>query len=261
MCVRERSDVFLWMRCVMQLADCLLAVPQSSRHASPADSALWKKEREGRNFRSVSDIRRMRITRLSLGIFKHLFHTRDLNGIPREVLVRDAHSITLYRTAYACIKSCPCGCWKIQQHSFIPQTRNVRPFLAKASCSQTSHCLQGDEQNACTWRVSKWESVAHVAFLYKSLTVRFSAIYPLHVIYFLGRAEALKLSGLCLPLRQVLCHRQLRIFSVLFSSGEALADLDFHSKVRRLEEGSNYFPAEGTETQANTGTVKVSHSH
>lgn len=45
---RERSDVFPWMRCVTQLADCLLAVPQSSRHASPADSALRKKEREER---------------------------------------------------------------------------------------------------------------------------------------------------------------------------------------------------------------------
>lgn len=52
----ERSDVFLWMRCVMQLADCLLVVPRSSRHASPADSALRKKEREGRNFMNVSDI-------------------------------------------------------------------------------------------------------------------------------------------------------------------------------------------------------------
>lgn len=42
------SDVFLWMRCVMQLAACLLKVPLSSRHASPADSALRKKERGGR---------------------------------------------------------------------------------------------------------------------------------------------------------------------------------------------------------------------
>lgn len=171
---REGSDVFLWMQCVMQLADCLLTVPQSSRHASPADSALWKKE--GKNFTNVSDIWRTGIARLSLGIFKHVFHTRDLNSVPREILVRVALSITLYRTAYACIKSYPCGCWKIQQHSFIPQTRNVRPFLAKASCSQTSLCLQGDEQNACTWRVSKWESMAHVAFLYKNLIVGFSAL-------------------------------------------------------------------------------------
>lgn len=42
------SDVFLWMRCVMQLAACLLVVPLSSRHANPADSALRKKERGGR---------------------------------------------------------------------------------------------------------------------------------------------------------------------------------------------------------------------
>lgn len=97
--------------------------------------------------------------RLSSRIFKSVFHTRDSGGVPGEVSEKDAHTITLYRIAYARIKSCLCGCWKIQQHSFIPQTRNVRPFLAKASCSQTSHCLQGDEQNACTRRVSKWERV------------------------------------------------------------------------------------------------------
>lgn len=74
---RERSDVFPWMRCVTQLADCLLAVPQSSRHASPADSALRKKEREERNFTNVSDIWGMGITRLSSRIFEPVFHTRD----------------------------------------------------------------------------------------------------------------------------------------------------------------------------------------
>lgn len=156
---RERSDVFLRMRCVMQLADCLLAVPQSSRHASPADSALWQKEREGRNFTNVFDIWGTGIARLPSRIFKSVCHIRASSGFSKEVLEKDAHAITLYRIAYARIKSCLCGCWKIQQHSLIPQTRNVRPFLAKASCSQTSHCLQGDEQNACTWRVSKWERV------------------------------------------------------------------------------------------------------
>lgn len=156
---REGSDVFLWMRCVMQLADCLLAVPQSSRHASPADSALWKEEREGRNFSNLSDIRGMGIAGLSLKISQPVFHIRDSSGVLGEVLEEDVHTKTLRGTAYASIKSCLCGCWNIQQHSFIPQTRNVRPFLAKASCSQTSHCLQGDEQNACTRRVSKWERV------------------------------------------------------------------------------------------------------
>lgn len=147
------------MRCVMQLADCLLAVPQSSRHASPADSALRQKEREGRNFTNVSDMWGTGIARVSSRIFESVFHTGDSSVVPREVLEKDGHRITLYRTAYARIKSCLCGCWRIQQHSFIPQTRNVRPFLAKASCSQTSHCLQGDEQNACIWRVSNWETV------------------------------------------------------------------------------------------------------
>lgn len=50
---RERrggSDVFLWMRCVMQLAGRPLAVPPSSRRASPADSALWKKEKGREQF-------------------------------------------------------------------------------------------------------------------------------------------------------------------------------------------------------------------
>lgn len=98
---RERSDVFLWMMCVMQLADCLLTVPQSSRHASPADSAIRKKEREGRNFTNVTDIQDTGITRLSSRIFEPVFHTRDLSGVLREVLEKDAHRITLYRTAYA----------------------------------------------------------------------------------------------------------------------------------------------------------------
>lgn len=44
---RERSDVFLWMCNAAGRLPAL--VPQSSRHASPADSAFWKKEREGRN--------------------------------------------------------------------------------------------------------------------------------------------------------------------------------------------------------------------
>lgn len=44
------SDVFLWMRCVMQLAGRPLAVPPSSRRASPADSALWKKEKGREKF-------------------------------------------------------------------------------------------------------------------------------------------------------------------------------------------------------------------
>lgn len=156
---REGSDVFLWMQCVMQLAVCLLVVPQSSRHASPADSALWKQEREGRNFSNLSDIRGMGIAGLSSKISESVFHIRDSSGVPGEVLEKDVHTKTLRGTAYASIKSCLCGGWKIKQHSFIPQTRNVRPFLAKASCSQTSHCLQGDKQNACTWRVSKWERV------------------------------------------------------------------------------------------------------
>lgn len=94
-----------------------------------------------------------------LRISEPVFHARDSSGVPREVSERNAHLITLHRAAYARIKSCPCGCWKIQQHSLIPQTRNVRPFLAKASCAQRSHCLQGDEQNAHTWRVSKWKRV------------------------------------------------------------------------------------------------------
>lgn len=122
-------------------------VPQSSRHASPADSALWKKEREGRNFSNISDTRGTGITGLSSRIpalTPGTFQWCPQRGI------RDAHMITLFRTAYVCTKSCLCGCWKIHQHSFIPQTRNVRPFLAKANCSQTRHCLQGNKQNAGT---------------------------------------------------------------------------------------------------------------
>lgn len=35
---------------------------------------------------------------------------------------------------------------------------------------------------------SERESTAHVTFLYKNFIIRFSAVYLLHVIYFLGRA-------------------------------------------------------------------------
>lgn len=86
------------------------------------------------------------------------FHTRDSRRVPREVLGTDAHSITSHRTAYTVTKWCLHSLWRAQQHSFTPQTWDARPLLAKASCSQTSHCLQGDEQSACRWRVSKWET-------------------------------------------------------------------------------------------------------
>lgn len=59
----------------------------------------------------------------------------------------------------------------------------------------------------------------------------------------------------------VLCHRQLRTDPVWFGCRRLCAVLDFHSKLKRQEEESPYFPAKGTETQGNAQTVKAPNSH
>lgn len=81
---KEREEWRVHLDAVCNAAGRLPApVPQSSRHASPADSALWKKEREGRNFSNVSDTWG---TGLSSRTFEPCCHTRDFSGVPREVL-------------------------------------------------------------------------------------------------------------------------------------------------------------------------------
>lgn len=51
---KERNDVFFWIQKVMQLASSLTTLPESSKHASPADSAIWKEERIGGSFTNTS---------------------------------------------------------------------------------------------------------------------------------------------------------------------------------------------------------------
>lgn len=84
---REREEWRVPLDAVCNAAGRLPApLPQSSRHASPADSALWKKEKEGRNLSNVSDTWGTGISGLSSRIFEPCFHTRDFSGVPRGVL-------------------------------------------------------------------------------------------------------------------------------------------------------------------------------
>lgn len=103
------SDVFLWMRCVMQLAACRLAVPLSSRHASPADSALRKKERGGRISQTFLIAKGWRLLDSPPRFSKLSFASGDLIGVRRERQGKDTHSITSYRTVV--IETCLYGCW------------------------------------------------------------------------------------------------------------------------------------------------------
>lgn len=102
-------------------------VPQSSRHASPADSALWKKEREGRNFSNVSDTRGTEIAGLSPRIFEPCSHTRDFSGAPQRG-IRDAHMITLFRTAYVCTKILPLRLSENSSAQLYPTNQKCQPF-------------------------------------------------------------------------------------------------------------------------------------
>ena len=176
----------------------------------------------------------------------------------------------MYRTAYARIKSRLCRCGKIQQHSFITQTRNVRPFLAKASCSQTSHCLQGDKQNACTWRVSKWETV-YGPCLFSIQKFHHQTLGSVSFAYDLFSRESLQPLnhlGSAYPWDQLYPTIQ---YHATGSSeqpwsysawGKTLCcpTLPLQTEKKQVEE-STYFPAKGTETQAKTLAAKPPNSH
>lgn len=146
--------MFLWMRCVMLLAACLLRCHRVPDMPVQLTQLFGRRKGKG----EISQTFLIPEGQGSLGSPRGSLNPALTPGTfqwcPQRG-IREAHMITihyspLFRTAYVCTKSCLCGCWKIHQHSFIPQTRNVRPFLAKANCSQTRHCLQGNKQNAGT---------------------------------------------------------------------------------------------------------------